>query len=275
MNNNEENINPLTNKNFSTHLVMFDKPKFALLNDCVKEVYGMILATTCEHTDKYDGGIQTYRIPLTGELLEPEFPFSSKVEFEMRLLPENKKINTTLFKEMVDDVKYYGFIMQFLETLAENHFTADIHTETVTVKVKANEKGTYLTSDWFNMYSEKAGKKNFTPQDALIIFRFMQYLDRPFVFEPEHNAGHALYKAEKQIADEYTRLQEVFLTNGYYSALYYEERGTDAYVYYDGTYLYKPRASRSRVRMSLSGFLKKYPNARLTNGKENVFHPKS
>jgi len=270
MKSNNEMGNPLTNQDFRTHLVMFDKPKCVLVNDTVEDVFGMVIATTCKHTDSENSGIKTYRIPLTGELLEPGFPFNQDVDVEMRMMPDNKKLTATIFKDLIFNVNIYGYIMNFLTSLTKHQVVPDIHTDTVTVKVQAENKGAYLSSDWFRLYANKAGEKNYTPNNALIVFRIMQYLKKPFVFETEHKPGHPFYKREKQAVDDLNHFTNVFLTSGYYTNDYMEGEIVD--VCYDGTYLYAPKKTRCRVKMSLDRFLKKYPKSHLIRYDEDVFN---
>lgn len=229
---------------FQTQLVRYDKPLHVVIDSDIYEMYGMLIASTCQQDKNGKDNIRTYRIPLTGLEMEPWHPIP--MTDSLIILPNNKQLTAKDFDKYIDYFRQNGDMDDAVDELVRKGFHAVCEEEKIKVKIYVDKKRVTLSSEWFDIEMELHEDKWCRPDDFLIVCSIAMFLKKELQFVPHDKDNEKEYT----IAAELDRLMNVFNKNNFYST---------GKVMNDGFYTYSQ--DLGRISMTRKEFMEKFPHA--------------
>ena len=245
-----------TSPGVGTSVVKFDKPRLALVNGHIEEVYGILLITSYRNIkDKSTPEVETYRRPLVGETYKPTSLIHENGERAFILLPQDKQLDEKTLKPLVEAASTHSSVTCFLENCTDYGLKFTPSKLELKVYIDYNEKWKtlLLISEAFTLTYDNVDRNrldDMSPADFFELFDLKKFVKVPFVFES------VLYPSEKDnsLASWLTRWMGR-LEKG---ELLYKENNLN--VCNDGEYTYTE--DLGKIPMTTSEFQKKFPEFR-------------
>ena len=247
MHNNYSTTNNFYNENerhFQSHLVQYEHPKDVLLEGEFVQLYGMVLAFIYV---KEENKIESIRIPLKGQLLEPMSRYSESRLNDNTLvfLPGNKVIPATMFKEMLLCIKEEYLLLPSLRNMKQAGYKVENEKDHFEIKVGWGTSGFWTECECLNIFIRTRKQTVILPKELENLCIIRHFLDKPFRFSAYNGAS----EKDEWLANELNRMMDAYETYGFHVA-------NGAKVYYDGTYTYN--ASQGKKELTREEFNKKY-----------------
>ena len=247
MNNNYSTTNNFYNENerhFHSHLVQYEHPKDVLLEGEFVQLYGMVLALIYV---KEENRIDSVRIPLKGQLLEPMGRYSESLLTENTLvfLPEDKVLPAEMFKETLLSIKEEHLLLSSLRRMKKNGYKVATAQDHIEFKVGWGTGGFWIEAECLDIFIRTRKQTVISPKELENLCIIRHFLDKPFRFSAYDGAS----EKDEWLASEMNRMMDAYDTFGFHV-------GNGAKVYYDGTYTYN--TTHGKKEMTPEEFKKKY-----------------
>lgn len=247
MHNNYSTTNNYYNENerhFQSHLVQYSCPKDVLLEGEFMQLYGMVLAFIYV---KEENRIDSIRIPLKGQLLEPMDRYSESRLNESVLiyLPENKILSAEMFKETLLCIKEEYRLLPSLRNMKKAGYKVKNEKDHIEIKVGWGTGGFWIEAECLDIFIRTKKQTVISPKELENLCIIRQFLDKPFRFCTYDGAS----EKDEWLAKEMNRMMDAYDSYGFHVA-------NGAKVYYDGTYTYN--TTHGKKEMTPEEFKQKY-----------------
>ena len=237
---------------FQTHLMPFDKPRFACIFGSIYDVHAMVIAHTARFDEKRQRTvIETFRIPLCGPEMMDIGPYNGDVaDDSFFFLRGRDYINATEFRKFIRQVRSECSVIDGINDLKRNKLGFYYFMEEFPIKVCRDGNIVLLDCEWFNLTLECQDDKTIWPTDITEICAIADLLRTPLCSTKIRFLPDDKESAFAPLAAELQRLVDIF----YKDNLYYSGK-----IAYDGEFCYSE--DFGRMPMSRDEFFRKFPDA--------------
>lgn len=165
---------------FSSHLIKYDWPEYAVIFGTLREVRGVILSQACRIDDK-DGAVKmhTFTTPIVGKEMLPCGTFDSVDTDDYVRVCGNmitKQLKPAEFRRLVEASVTFDTVLENLDILRDFGFTVAYGLSVLPLTVKCSDKVYRVNCDLFSLFFSFSDTEKGWLRDAMYLLDIACFL---------------------------------------------------------------------------------------------------